>query len=131
MLPVIRLAHLDARYFCHSVGLVRDFQRAAKEVFLFHRLGTFPWVNTGRPEEEKTFRSDFPGRVNDIGLDNQIIVNELRRIGFVGPDSAYLGSGKENILGLFLFKKTFHICLALQIQLSVGTSNEVSVPFSL
>jgi hypothetical protein len=69
--------------------------------------------------------------VNDIGLDNQIIIDELRRIGFVGPDSAYLGRGKENILGLFLFKKTFHICLAFQIKLSVGTNNEVGVPLSL
>ncbi len=100
-------------------------------MFLFHWLGTFSWVNTGRTEEEKTIRADFPGRVNDIGLDNQVIVDELRRVCIVGPNTAYLCGGKKNILGLFLFKKTLHICLAFQIKLSVGTSNEVGVPLSL
>ncbi len=96
-------------------------------MFLFHWLGTLSWVNTGRTEEEKAIRATFPGRVNDIGLDSQIIIDELCRVGSIGPNTPYLCGGKKYILGFFLFKKTLHICLAFQIKLSVSTSNEVSV----
>jgi hypothetical protein len=69
--------------------------------------------------------------MNDVSLDNQIIVDELRRVCIVGPNAANSCCGKKNILGLFFFKKTLHICLAFQIKLSVSTSNEVSVPLRL
>jgi hypothetical protein len=39
------------------------------------------------------------GGVDDIGLDHQVFVDELRRIGVVGVDAADLGRGEDDDVG--------------------------------
>jgi hypothetical protein len=58
-------------------------------------------------------------------LDHQIIVNEFRRIGVIGPDTSYPGGGQKNIVWLHLVKKGLHCGLFPEIQVPGSTANEV------
>jgi hypothetical protein len=64
----------------------------------------------------------------NVVLGCKIVINKLDRIGVVGPDSSHLCRGKENIFGLFFFKKGFYIVLSHKIQLSVPAGDEIGVP---
>ena len=41
------------------------------------------------------------GGFDDVGLDDEVVADEVGRVGVVGEDAAYFGGGEEDILGLF------------------------------
>ena len=52
--------------------------------------------------------------VQDVGLDHQVVVNELRRVGVVGPDAPHPGRGQKDIVGLFLGKNLWAAACSLK-----------------
>jgi hypothetical protein len=45
--------------------------------------------------------------VDDVGLDGQVVADELGRVAVVGDDAAHLGGGEEHVLGLFFGEEGF------------------------
>jgi hypothetical protein len=43
----------------------------------------------------------FPGGVDDVGLDGEVVADEFGRVAVVGEDAADLGGGEEDVVGLF------------------------------
>ena len=79
------------------------------------------------PRNSRRLTPAFPGRVDDVGLDGEIVADEFGRIFVVGVDAADLGGGEEDVVGLLLLEEGVHLCLIGQIQFGMGASEQVGV----
>ena len=61
----------------------------------------------------KSWHNVFPRRMDDVGLDNEVFVQELRPEGVVGVDAANFGCGEVDLLGFFVFKECIN-CLVVR-----------------
>ena len=98
VLAVVGLAHLDAGDLGDGVPLVGRLQRAGEQVLLAHRLrrklagrcsssrGSSSFVTPLRQAASMTLR-----------LDQQVVADEVRRVGVVGEDAADLGRREEHV----------------------------------
>ena len=60
-------------------------------------------------------------RIDDVGLDGQVVVNELRRIGRVGQDAADFCRSQEDVVRTVLLEPGSHGRLLAQVEgLEVG-----------
>jgi len=64
--------------------------------------------------------------MDDIVLNGQVTVNEFRRIGGIGMDTADFCRSQKNILRSFFPEKHLCFSLAFQIQLGMVTRNKVA-----
>ena len=71
------------------------------------------------------------GGLDDVGLNHQVFVDELRRIGVVGVDAAHLGRCEVNLRWLFVLEKGVDRSLIGEIELGVGTGDDVVVTAGL
>jgi hypothetical protein len=90
-----------------------------------------PWIDTGASQEQKFLDSVFIGCVNDIGLNDKVIVDEVSRVGIVGVDASDLGCGQENVFWSLTLEKILYILLDFKIQLLMGPQDEVLVSLRL
>src|SRR5690606_40323097 len=97
VLPVVGVAELDAGDLGDGVRLVRVFERARQQVLLADRLRTVSRVDAGRAQEQHALHAGLHRAVHEIGLDGQVLVQELASIGVVGVDAADLGGGGEDV----------------------------------
>lgn len=63
--------------------------------------------------------------VDDVGLNLEVDGDEISRICIVGVDTAHFGSGKDDELGLLGGEEGLDVVLAGQIELGVGTKDQV------
>ena len=56
------------------------------------------------------------GLVNDVGLNHQVVVDKVRRIGGVGPDPPHPGRGQEDVVRAFPAEKIGHRGLIPKVQ---------------
>ena len=70
-------------------------------------------------------------RINHVGLHHQVLVDELGRVGVVGVNAAYFGCGQVDLGGLFFFKESLHCGLVGQVQIGVGSCDEVGLTLLL
>lgn len=130
VLPVVGLAHLDPRDLGDGVGFVGRFQGAGQEVFLLHGLRGVFGVDAGGAQEEEAVYAGEVGVMDDVGLDDQIVVDELGRVGVVGVDAADLGCGQEDVVGALAFEEgadglLVHEVQAFQAHAALGLGAEV------
>ena len=59
---------------------------------------------------------------DDVLLNLQVLVDEVRAILQVGHDAAYVGGGQYHSLRLFFIEEAFDGCPVQQVQFLVGTS---------
>jgi len=62
-------------------------------------------INAARPEEQELFHAMPVSRVEDVGFDHQILVDEVGAVGVVGVDAADPGGGGKDIFRLFFFEE--------------------------
>src|SRR5947207_6274761 len=96
LLPV-GVAHFDSGDFGDGVPLVGRLQRPGEQVLLFQRLRCEFWIYAGAAKEKEFFDSSLVSAVNEVFLDAQVFVEELRRVGVVGDDAANFGGGNVNV----------------------------------
>ena len=113
--------------FRDRVGGVGRFQVTGKQVFLLHGLRTIPRVNAGTPQKKELFHLEAVGCVNDVGLDGQVLVNKLRRIGTVGPDAPHLRGSQKNIFGPLPIKKCFDPLLPCEVQFPMRFTDQIHI----
>ena len=87
MLTVIALAELDAGDLGEGVGFVGRLQGAGEQGLLRHGLGCALGVDAGGAEEQQLLHPMLMGGVDQVGLDHQVLVDEVGRIGIVGVDA--------------------------------------------
>lgn len=125
VLAVIAFTELDAGDFGDGIGLVGGLQGAGEQGVFAHGLAGVFGVDAAGAEEEELFRAMCEGGVDDVGLDHQIFVDKLRRVGVVGMDAADSGRGEIDLVGLFFFEEFLDSGLVGEIELAVGACDEV------
>jgi hypothetical protein len=99
VLAVVGPAHLDARDLGHGVGAVRGFKGARQQVGFADGLRTFPGIDAAGAQKKETLHARKVCAVDDVGLDGEVRVDEIRRERVVGVDAADFGCGQEDVIG--------------------------------
>lgn len=131
VLAVVAPAHFDAGDLGQRVRAVGRLQRAGQQAVLAHRLRRHLRVDAARPEEHQPRHTVLPRAVDHIGLDHQVVADELRRVAVVGDDAADLGSGEEHILRLVFGKEGVGRGGVGQIEFGVRPLEDVRIAFRL
>ncbi len=127
VLPVVAVAHLDTGDLGQGVRTVGRFQWAGEQAVFLHRLGSCLGIDAGGAQEQQALHVVLPGAVDDVALDDEVVVDELRRVGVVGVDAADAGGGQQDVVGLFFSEEAGDGGLVTQLQFSVGTYDQVGV----
>ena len=64
------------------------------------------------------------GRVDDVGLHHQVLVDEFGRVGVVGVDAAHLGGGQVDLVGLLRREEGAHGSLVGKVQFRMGAGDD-------
>src|SRR5262249_4743365 len=91
MLAAVGLTKLDAGDLGDRVRLVGRLQRSRQQRRFGDRLWSFTRIDARRAEEQKFFDTRVVRSMDDVGLNKQIVVEEIGREGIVGvqaPDAA-------------------------------------------
>jgi hypothetical protein len=63
--------------------------------------------------------------VNDVGLDHQVLVDELGRVAVVGVNAADFGGGQVNLVGAFLGKEGIDGRLIGEVEFGVAAGEDL------
>jgi len=77
-----------------GVGFVGRLEGTGEQCVLGHRLRREPWVDATAAEESSLRTPARHAWVDDVGLDHQVLVDELGRVGVVGVDAADPGAAR-------------------------------------
>jgi hypothetical protein len=102
-LPPIRLTHFDAGDFRDGIPFVGRFERAGEEVLLLDWLWRKLGIDARAAEEQQFLHAGLMRAMDEIVLDLQILVKELRRVIVVGQNPSDLGGGHEDVARVFPF----------------------------
>ena len=116
VLAVVGPAHLDARDLGQGVGAVRGFQGAAQKIGFADGLRTFPWIDAAGAQKKEVLHACLVGAVDDVGLDGQIGVDEIRRVCVVGVDASDFGGGQKDVTWPFVLEERTHLRLIHEVQ---------------
>ena len=70
----------------------------------------------------------LPCAVDDVGLDNQIVMNKFCWVGIVGVNAAHLGCRKYDVLWFFGSEKGLNCSLIEQFELGMRTQQQIVIP---
>ena len=77
------------------------------------------------PRNKQPLDAGFEGLVDHVGLDHQVVVDEIGRIGVVGVDSADPGRGQDDKVRLLGLHEITHGGLVGQIQLGMRARDQL------
>ena len=101
VLAVVAFAKLDASDLGNGIGLVGGFQSAGEQSVFAHGLRRQLGVNATRAQEQKLFHAHRKRGLHHVGLNHQVVVNKVSRVGVVGMNAAYAGCGQIHLGGFF------------------------------
>lgn len=127
VLAVVAPAHFDAGDLGERVGPVGGLQRAGEQAVFAHRLRRHLRVDATGSEEHEACDAVLPRAMDHVGLDGQVVADELRRVAVVGDDAAHLGRGQEYVFRPVLGKEGVCRCGVGQIEFGVGALKDVRV----
>ncbi len=115
VLPAQRLTQLDAGDLGDRVPLIRGLQRASEQRFLTDRLLSELGVDAAAAQKQQAPHPGAPGRFNHVGLDLEVVEEEIGWVSVVGLDAAHLGRRQHHHRGLVLGKPALHGWAVFQI----------------
>ena len=124
---MVTLTHHNAGYFCNGIGIIGRLERAGEQILFLHGLGCQLGVDAAGAQKHQALDFVHIRRVDDVGLYGQVVPNELGRVNVVGQDAADFGGGQKHIGRLRFFKKLSCSVLACQVQLAMGSQQQVGV----
>lgn len=124
VLRAVGLTHPDPRYLGQGVGFVGGLQWAGEQVLLPDGLGAEFGIDAGRAQEKQLFDLVLPGAVDDVVLDLEVLVDELRGIGRIGVYAAHPGRRQHHIVGPLGGKEIPHGLLFQQVEFRVAAQAE-------
>ena len=131
VLAVVAPAHFDAGNLRERVGPVGGLQRAGEQAVFAHRLRRHLGVDAARAEEHEARHAVLPGAVDHVGLDRQVVADELGRVAVVGNDAAHLGCCQEHVFRFVFGKEGIDRCGVSKIEFGVGALQDVRVALRL
>ncbi len=127
VLAVVAPAHLDARDLGERVGAVGRFKRPGEKRGFGHGLRGELGIDAGGAEEEQTLDAVPVAGVDDVGLQNEVVADEVGGVGVVGENAADLRGREEDVLRLF-GREELVDCLGVeQVELGTGAGEDVGV----
>src|SRR6266480_2231436 len=97
VLAAVGLAKPDAGDLGDRIGFVGSLQGSRQQCLLADRLWRLARINAGRAEEQKLLDTRAVCRMDDIGLDQQVVVEKIGWKRIVGVDAAHAaGSEKDD-----------------------------------
>ena len=123
-LAVVAFAEFDASDLGDGIWLVGGFERAGEQSVFGHGLGRQLGVDTAAAQKQQLLHAVAKRRLNHVGLDHQVLVDEVGRVGVVGVDTAYLGGGQVDLVWAFGFEEGSDGGLVGQVKLGVGTGDD-------
>src|SRR5262249_31086008 len=97
MLAAVGLTKLDAGDLGNRIGFVGRFQGAREQCLLGNRLGSFTRIDARRAEEQKLFDTGAVRSMDDVGFNEQIVIEKVGWKSIVGVHAAYAaGSQKDD-----------------------------------
>lgn len=123
ILAVVAFAELDASNLGDCVGLVGGFERVGEQGVFPHRLWSQLGVDAAGTEKEQFLHAIAKGRVDDVSLHHQVLIDEFGWIGVVGVDAAHLRGGQVDLVRLFGGKERADGGLVCQVQLCMGAGD--------
>ena len=104
VLPAQRLAQLEAGDLGDRIPLVGGLERPGEQGFLPNRLlGEFG-VDAATAQKQQPSHARAPSALDHVGLDLEVVQQEIGRVGGVGVDAANLGGRQHHHRGLLGFK---------------------------
>src|SRR3989442_7700847 len=96
VLAIERPAHLDAGDLRQGVRAVGRLQRPGEEVLLLDRLRAVARVDAGGAEKKQVAHAGLPGLLEHVGLDRQVLEDEVGGVAVIGDDAPDLRRGEEH-----------------------------------
>lgn len=127
VLPAQRLTQLDAGDLGDRVPLIGGLERAGEQRFLANRLLGELGVDAAAAKKQQAPHPGAPGRFDHVGLDLEVVEQEISRVAVVGLDAAHLGRRQHHHRGRVLAEPTLHILAVFQIQLGAAGREQVAV----
>ena len=127
VLAVVAPAHLDPGDLGEGVGAVGGLEGAGEEAGLGHGLGGELGVDAGGAEEEEAVDAGLPRGLDHVGLDDEVVADEVGGVGVVGEDAADPGGGENDVLGPLLLEEAGDRGGVEEVELGVGAGEEVGV----
>src|SRR5690554_2557571 len=131
VLQVVGLTHLHAGNFGNGVGLIGVFEGTGQQGFFGHGLGTFLGIDARAAQKQKLLHPAFPGRMNDVVLNLQVLIKKVGPISIVGHDAANLGGGQKDKFRLFFFEPGGNSSLIEQIELLTVGRQQVLITLAV
>lgn len=131
VLAVVAPAHFDAGDLGERVGPIGGLQRAGEQAVFAHRLRRHLGVDAARTEEHEARHAVLPRAVDHVGLDRQIVADELGRVAVVGDDAAHLGRGQKYVFRPVLSEEGIDRSGVGQIEFGVGALQDVRIALAL
>jgi len=104
------------------VGSSGPVSRASSAIGLRRQAG----IDTGRAEKHQLVDSNAARALDDVILDGEVFVDELRRLCVVGNDAADLCRGQEDRRGPLVRKPRRDIGLPFQIEFSARRRQDLA-----
>ena len=108
VLPAQRLTQLDASDLGDRIPLVRGLERAGEQRFLANRLLGELGVDAAAAKKQQAPHPGAPGRFDHVGLDLEVVEQEISRVAVVGLDAAHLGRRQHHHRGRVLAEPALH-----------------------
>ena len=125
ILAVVGLAKLDAGNLGDGVGLVGGLQCAGEQAVFGHGLGGQTGVDAARAQKQQLLDARSEGRLDEVGLHHEVVVDEVGGVAVVGVDAAYAGSSQVHLVGALLGEEGEDVGLAAQVEFGVGALDQV------
>ena len=127
VLAVVAPAHLDAGDLGDGVGPVGGFKRPGEQVLLPDGLRAEPGIDAGGAEEEQALDAGVAAGLDDVGLQDEVVADEVGGVGAVGHDAADPGRGEKDKVGPFGGEERVNGGLVEQVELLVRAGKNVAV----
>lgn len=85
-----------------------------------------PWaggelgVDAGGAEEQQLLHAELMGSVEEVGLDQQVLVDEVGRVAVVGEDAAHPGGGQVDLVDGLTGEEVIDHRLVEEVQFGVA-----------
>ncbi len=99
---------LQAGDLGYRVPLIRGLQRAGEQRFLPDRLLGELRVDAAAAQKQQAPHTTAPSRLDHVGLDLEVVEQEISWIGAVGGDAAHSGRRQHHHRGLVFGKPALH-----------------------
>ena len=131
ILTVEELAVLQTANLSQGISLVGLLQLRGEQAGLRHGLWCHAGINTAAAQELEFLATVLPRSMDDVHLEDHVLVHEVGQSTLVGDDATDLGCCEEDIFGFLLGKELLDGLLTGEIELFVGTSDNIGIALSL